>query len=104
MGALGQILRQDLVANLNDRFDNTLRRITVSNGSTGGTEFVFNEAETPPNPETDPNFFNESETDQPVVTGFTVFVPTQLTPEENQIRAWLDNVLINGTDYNITYT
>lgn len=113
------IQRLSLEISLNDRFDDTLRRITVSNGSIGGTEFIFNEAEspslpltifiwneseTPPNPETDPDFFNENETGQAAVTGFTVFVPTELTPEENQIRAWIDRVLIVGTEYNITYT
>lgn len=113
------IQRASLESSLNDRFDNDLRRITIVNGSIGGTEFIFNEAETPaapqiiyiwneaetpPNPNTDPFFFNENETGQTAVTGFTVFVPTALTSIENQIKAWIDRVLITSTEYNIVYT
>ena len=112
------IQRLSLEISLNDRFDSDQRRIIVANGSIGGNEFIFNEVETPSLPltifiwnesetppvgQSDPFFFNEQETSQAAVTGFTVFVPSELMSSENFIRAWIDNPLITSTEYNIEY-
>lgn len=112
------IQRLSLETSLNDRFDADLIRITISNGDIGGSEFVFNEvetpapeliiyiwneAETPPNPETDPYVFNEGESGQVAATGFTVFVPSDLSGIQQEIEAWINRVLITGTDYNIVF-
>lgn len=109
------IQRLSLETSLNDRFDSELRRIQVVNGDIGGNEFIFNEVETP-SPEliiyawneaeggqNDPDFFNENETGGTAVTGFTVFISTELQPLEQQIKSWIDRVLITGIEYNITF-
>lgn len=109
------VQRLSLETSLNDKFDSDERRITISNGDIGGSEFIFNEVETPTpsliiyawneaeSGNDDHDFFNENETGGTAVTGFTVFVPSDYTAIEQQIRAWIDRVLISGTEYNITF-
>lgn len=111
------IQRLSLEQSLNDKFDPIDRRIQVVNGELGGTEYVFNEIETPPSqliiyvyneaetpaPEDVAYFFNENETGQVANVGFTVLVPSELAVFDQQIKSWIDRVAIYGTSYNIIY-
>ena len=112
------IQRLSLEISLNDKFDNSQRRIKIQNGTLGGTEFVFNRAEnplpediiyifnraesTPPSEDT-PYVYNIGEVATGATTNFTVFVPSSLTSQEPQIRTWIELVLMFGIQYEIEY-
>ena len=110
------IQRLSLESSLNDRFDSDLRRIEIKNGSVGGDDFVFNEAETVSsalfvyifneveNPSAPDREFliNENES-LSGATNFTVFIPTEYSTQESLIRAWINTVLMFSTQYTIEY-
>lgn len=112
------IQRLSLETSLNNRFDNTARRIRVVNGNIGGNEYAFNESENPLpsdisfiynesetiNPEDEAIAYNENEDATLAVTGFTVFAPQSVQGVEQSIKAWVNRVNITGIKFKIEYT
>ena len=113
------IQRLSLEISLNNQFDNSDRRIRVENGDIGGNEFIFNEvetpdaaliiyifneSETPTSPAEDAVFYNSTETATTANTGFTVFIPAELLSLQNEIEAWVNRVLVFGTEYQVILT
>ncbi len=112
------IQRLSLERALNDKFDNTQRRIIIENGEISGfgfvfnededcgydmEMFVFNEAETMPAGSKESYIFNETENEGGSRTSFTVFVPIEYIGQDSEIISWIDRVLILGTNYTINY-
>ena len=110
--------RLSLEISLNNQFDSQFRRISVINGNVGGSEFIFNDNETPipediiyifnenestPSGATTPYFYNENESGSPATAGFTVSVPDNLMELQREIMAWIDRVNAFGITYNIIY-
>jgi hypothetical protein len=110
------IQRLSLETGLNTRFDATLKRITVTNGEKQ-SQFIFNEGEDFPDWETEKYVRNEGEalgasgelyvsnTGEPfdAVAPFTVTVPISLSGQEQEIRAFIEAVLIYGTVYDLIF-
>ena len=111
------IQRLSLETGLNGRYDPLLLRIEVVNGE-AQSDFVFNEGEVLPEGQVERYVFNEGEVIPPsaseiytysigepfdAVTPFTVNVPIALSGQEQGIRAFIDAVLIAGTEYILNF-
>lgn len=108
--------RLSLELSLNDRFDPTQKRITVSNVTSELDGYVFNEVEAVspalsmyvfntdealPSTATERFIFNEAE-ETPAIEGGIV-VPVEYQGKENEIRAWIDAAVQFGVTYNLTF-
>ena len=111
------IQRLSLETGLNNRYDVTLQRIEVVNGE-AQSDFVFNEGEVLPEGQVERYIFNQGEVipdsateiytyniGEPfdAVTPFTVNVPIEYIGQEQEIRAFIDAVLIAGTEYILNF-
>jgi hypothetical protein len=113
------IQRLSLESGLNDRFDPTLRRITVVLGVIEANEFVFNEGEVLPVGQDEKFIFNEGETIPGSASEiyfynngefasistapFTVNCPLDIQGQEQEIRAFIEAVLIAATEYTLIF-
>ena len=114
------ISRLSLERSLNARFDNVLRRITVTQGDVVGAGYIYSEGETVTGlevywlneAEAEPTspagyeaqyIYNENEAGGATSTGFTVTAPLALSSSEELIRAWIEYVQIAGTFYTLTF-
>ena len=112
------IQRLSLESSLNDRFDSVQRRITVSNSSSSGGNYVFNEAEviassleiyvfneaeSLPVGASENYIFNETEPSGSAISPFFVYCPLDISLQERQIRAWIEAVQVTGTSYELIF-
>lgn len=108
------IQRYSLERALNDKFDNELRRIIVSNSAADSTDFIYNESETiltnqqifvynEGEPGEDEYFFNTNEIPLGSNTGFTVQAPSSLQIIESELRSWIERVQMTGTLYTLIF-
>jgi len=97
---------------LNDNFDNSLRRIFITENNISISNYIwYLQGETDPDNkvwytqgETDPSpkdWYTEIELSS--ILNFTVNIPTTLTINENELRALMASYVVNGYDFNIIY-
>lgn len=89
----GQVTK--LRAGLNERFDPALKRIEIEDSDVANTLYVFLESEN--RPLYLPEFISGTAGD------FKVLVPTELSPYESQIKAFLDRFKLPSKRYIIIY-
>lgn len=112
------IQRLSLENSLNDKFDSTQRRITVTNSSNAASNYIYNESETIgsdlemylfnesesiPSGANERYLFNESESAGVSLVPFTVTAPLVLESTEKEIAAWVEFVQMSGTVYELIF-